>query len=618
MDDLWDLYVDITPKRESLKARRSAQNGLLSIFVKPLRLGIFDRLNAALAAFSPSERLVLYILSSTLALTTLVLLSSVNALVSVTVPVAGGVLTEGEIGPARFINPLITLSQPDQDLSALVYSGLMRAMPDGSFVPDLAQNYTVSNDGRTYTFTIRPNALFQDGAPVTSDDVAFTIQKALDPTIGSAHRADWTGVQVSTPDARTVVFTLPHAYAPFMEDATLGILPKHLWKKVSAEEFAFSPLNTHPIGSGPYRISTIVTDATGAASRYELSAFDKYALDQPFLSHIVFVFYPDNTALMQGLNKREINAVAALPADDVANIHRTDLLLSQAALPRVFGIFFNQSHNSVLADDGVRQALDAVLDKQSLVQNTLEGRAQILSGPIPSGTLNDSHPATPQPIALNATTSQLSINLDEARGILTKAGWVLHEATSSAETTWKKNKQTLTFTLATANQPELIATAKAIVSVWKQLGVQVTLQIYPLADLNTGVIRPRNYDALLFGEVVGPELDLYAFWHSSQRNDPGLNLALYANTKTDALLNQARGTADPALREALYTQFQTLLLNDHPAVFLYAPDFLYVSPAALKGVQIGSLATPSDRFENITAWYMSTESIWKIFSSNRY
>ena len=110
------------------------------------------------------------------------------------------------------------------------------------------------------------------------------------------------------------------------------------------------------------------------------------------------------------------------------------------------------------------------------------------------------------------------------------------------------------------------------------------MQVYPLSELNTSILRPRNYDAILFGQVVGRTADLFAFWNSSQRTDPGLNLALYANEKADQLLSQARFESDPSERQKAYDQFASIVSKDQPAVFLYAPDFLYAIPEELNGV----------------------------------
>ena len=179
-----------------------------------------------------------------------------------------------------------------------------------------------------------------------------------------------------------------------------------------------------------------------------------------------------------------------------------------------------------------------------------------------------------------------------------------------------KKKLELSFTIATADEPELVATVNALAEAWRAAGIKVTVQVYSLSELNTSVIRPRSYDAILFGEVVGRTADLFAFWHSSQRNDPGLNLALYTNLRVDSLLSQARTTNDPEEREKLYSQFSTAVVKDDPALFLYAPEFLYIVPQAMHGIALGALTTPSERFLNVYQWYTDTEKVWSIFSRN--
>ncbi|OHB20482.1 MAG: hypothetical protein A2854_02345 [Parcubacteria group bacterium RIFCSPHIGHO2_01_FULL_56_18] len=570
-------------------------------------------LESLLRALSPSERLVLYGLSILLAVSALALLAALNSSVSVTVPAPGGELIEGEVGSARFINPILTISQADDDISKLVYSGLTRSHPYG-IVPDLAESYEISEDGTTYTFTLRAGATFHDGTPVTADDVLFTIAAAQNPDVKSPRRADWDGVQVSSPDARTVVFKLAHAYAPFIENTALGILPKHVWKDVPAEEFPFSPANTRPIGSGPFRIESVSTDATGSATRYSLVPFKAFALGTPYLKRITFIFYPNQDAMLEAFDAGKIDAIAGVTPADLQSLKRSSFDFVHVPLPRVFGVFFNQSHSTVLADASVRQALEAAVDKKYLVDSVLGGYGAMLEGPIPPGVIGAAQSAIPGPYDARAEgtapTSATSTYAAAARTILTRGGWTFDEA----DGVWTKKKTELSFTIATADEPELVATVQALAEAWQAAGIKVTVQVYSLSELNTSVIRPRQYDAILFGEVVGRTADLFAFWHSSQRNDPGLNLSLYANSRVDSLLTQARATNDAQDREKLYTQFAATLVKDDPAIFLYAPEFLYVVPGGMHGIVLGALTSASERFLNVYEWYTDTEEVWSIFS----
>lgn len=587
----------------SATATETRRTNLRGALLRSRSLHVFiAKAEGLLKTFSPGDRLVLYGLATLLAGSVLVLLGGLNAMVSVEVPSRGGSVHEGIVGTPRFANPVLAVSGPDQDMTNLVYSGLMRATSDGAFVPDLAETYEISEDGTTYTFTLRDDVRFHDGSRVTPEDVLFTVALAQNPDVKSPRRADWEGVTVSSPDPKTVVFTLPHAYAPFLENATVGILPKLLWSSVAPADIPFSPLNTHPVGSGPYRITDIATDASGAATYVELSAFRGFALGAPNISRIRLTFYPNEKELLDAYQAGDIDSFAA------ATPSRDFLILGSAAmlrtpLTRVFGVFFNQSHAPVLAETAVRAALDAAVDKRALINDALGGYGVELSGPIPPGLPG-------APAEASGTQSAPFTGTEEARGILAKAGWKFNEDTGE----WKKGKSTLAVTLATADTPELAASAQRIAQSWRQLGVLVTVHVYPLAELNANIIRPRNYDALLFGEVVGRSLDLFAFWHSSQRNDPGLNLALYANSKTDKILSDARATTDPKERSELYAKFSDTLASEHAAVFLYAPQFIYVVPKKLSGVAVGAMSSPSERYLSVHEWYLSTERVWHLFA----
>ena len=151
-----------------------------------------------------------------------------------------------------------------------------------------------------------------------------------------------------------------------------------------------------------------------------------------------------------------------------------------------------------------------------------------------------------------------------------------------------------------------------------QVGIKVDIETYDVGNLNQSVIRPRSYDALLFGEIIDHESDLYAFWDSSQRKDPGLNVAMYTNAKVDTLLENASTEINEQARDKDYTQFETYIAQDIPAVFLYSPSFIYVVSPDVKNLTLNQIINPSDRFANVYEWYTETENVWKIFAKNNY
>jgi len=259
----------------------------------------------------------------------------------------------------------------------------------------------------------------------------------------------------------------------------------------------------------------------------------------------------------------------------------------------------------VLADASVRAALNAAIDKTAIVDSVLNGYGAALSGPIPPGVLKNPTPSKSD--AILTTSARIA----KVHDILTSGGWKFDDKTHL----WKKKKLVLSLSLATSDAPELSATANKVAEFWRATGIDVSVKIYPLSELNTTIIRPRAYDAIFFGEVVGRSLDLFAFWHSSQRNDPGLNLAMYANTKTDTLLSNARAETSRGSRENLYNSFSAIIVKDQPAIFLYSPEFIYVVPKQLNGIRLGALTTPSERFQNVYEWYTDTEHVWNFFAN---
>ncbi len=570
------------------------------------RLSLLKKAQHTLDSFTASGRALFLFFASLCAVSSIALLYMLNASLLVAAPSPGGSLVEGLLGSPRFINPVLALSDADRDLTALAYSGLLRATPDGSYLPDLAQEYSVSEDGRVYTFVLRPGLTFHNGKPVTAEDVVFTVQKIQDPALKSPLRANWDGVVAEAQDARTVRFTLAAPYAPFVKNLTLGILPKALWNSVSSEEFPFSELNVSPVGSGPYRVSSVSRTASGIPSSYELAPFAGYSLGRPYLS-LTLRFYQSEDSLMQALKDGEVEAASGISPEKLAG--QDGVNIATTPLNRVFGVFFNQNQSELLRQRAVRQALNAAIDRSDLRQKVLGGYGTALMGPVP-----------PSLLALDAGSSTPR-GLEAARAVLERDGWVLNEAGVLQKTTGKGSSAettTLSFDLSTANVPELRAAAQYLHDTWGQLGVQANVKVFEAGDLSQNVIRPRKYDALLFGEVIGRELDLFAFWHSSQRNDPGLNVAGYANATADSVLEQLRQTADKTERASLYEQFAAELAADVPAVFLYAPDFVYSVPKDIQGLDLGLVESPSDRFLSVTQWHREVDYVWPVFVSDKH
>lgn len=558
----------------------------------------------AIRRFTLAEKALFYFFAGLFILSGILLLSRVNRSFLVRVPLSGGTFSEGLVGNPRFANPVLALSEPDKTIVSLVYSGLMRLNAEGKLLNDLAENVTISEDGLVYTAKLRSDAFFHDGEPVTADDVVFTIQKIQDPGLKSPRFGDFAGISVAKTDERTVTFTLRRPYAPFIYNLTLGILPKHIWSSVGDDEFSFSQWNVLPVGSGPYEVVNVTRDRGGIPDYYELAPFEKAASGVPYIEHIIFKFYQDQSDLLEAYDSGDIQSLSGISPTEAKELAKDGAKVLSAPLPRVFGIFFNQNMNKVLLDADVREALDLAAPKTEIVESVLGGYGVPLEGPLPPGLFDFVNPAE----RLDAGE-----RVEEARALLADSGWTADEETGLLEKKLSSGNLTLSLSLSTSDNPELKAAADMVAEAWRKLGAQVEVRVYESGDLNQNVIRPRRYEALLFGEVVGRPADIYPFWHSSERNDPGLNIALYANSQVDKLLAKTRSSNDEEERLSAYESLYESVKEDVPAVFLYSPSFIYVVPEEVKGLALSELGTLEDRFLSVRDWYIETNSVWNIF-----
>ncbi len=582
-----------------------------------------NEIRSALAYFSKKEWIVFFALLAVLFISTIAILESVNKSFMVAVPARGGSISEGVIGAPRFVNPVLALSDADKDLVSLIYSGLMRKNPDGTLAPDLAEKYDISPDGLTYTFTLKDKIYFHNGDTVTADDVIFTINEAKDPVIKSPIKGSWDGISVEKIDDKTIKFTLKQPYASLLENATLGIMPKNLWSNSPIE---LNEANMSPVGSGPYEVSNVSKQSSGIIDSYELSYFKKFILGKPYIKNITLKFYPNESDLINALQNGNIDQASAITPENAEILKNKGYRIESSVLPRVFGLFFNQNQMQIFTDKHIIEAINQAVDKDRIVREVLSGYGIAIDDPIPPNMIayqkldEENNPSREE-------------NLNKAQDILTKDGWRkntdgLLEKTSVtksktttkskgktiAKTTTSSKTNTIEFTISTGNAPELAKTAELVAEDLRAIGMKVDVKTFEVGNLNQTVIRPRQYDVLLFGQIINHESDLFAFWHSSQRKDPGLNIAMYTNAKVDKILEDALVTLNESNRVKKYAQFENEIKKDSPAVFIYSPDFIYAVSKNLDGLAIDHLISPSDRFSNAYSWYAQKDNVWKIFS----
>ncbi|OGI94406.1 hypothetical protein A3A03_03890 [Candidatus Nomurabacteria bacterium RIFCSPLOWO2_01_FULL_40_18] len=572
-----------------------------------LKLPSKAQINSVFSSFSKRERIVFFGLLAVLILSTTLILQNINKSFMVPIPLRGGTLSIGIVGTPRFINPVIGNSETDLNLASLIYSGLLRKNSDGNLIPDLAEKYEMSDNGLTYTFTLKDNLYFQDGKPLTADDVLFTIDKIKDSIIESPRKVHWIGVNVEKIDQKTIKFTLRQPYASFLENTTLGIMPAHLWNNTPLE---LNNANTSPVGSGSYMVSSSSKQASGVIDYYNLIPFKKFILGEPYIKNISLYFYKNENDMMKALMDGEVDQISSITPFNAQVLKAKNFQIESSVLPRVFGLFFNQNQNQLFIDKNVIKAIDEAIDKDKIVKEVLLGYGTVIGSPIPPHMVEYQTLESEK----NATRTDL---LQKAQSDLLKAGWQKNTDGFLEKTKTEGKKKTiikLEFSISTGNVPELIKTAELIKQDLAAIGVKIEIKTFENGDLKQNVIRPRKYEALLFGEIINNDSDLFAFWHSSQRKDPGLNVAMYTNAKVDKILEDAFVTVDKQSRIKKYIQFFEEIKKDMPAVFLYSPDYIYTVSKNLKGSKVSNIIAPSDYYLNANLWYTETEKVWKIFA----
>ena len=561
---------------------------------------------------------------------------------------------EGIVGRPGSINPLTAQSQVDRDIVALVFSGLARLGSDGTVVPDLASGWTIADKGKSYTFTIRSDARWQDGQPVTSADVVYTIKTLQDPGYSGPGASSWREVTVTAVDDLTVRFDLATALGSFLEATTQPLLPQHLLSGVAVADLATAPFNGAPVGSGPYRLvawdsssahlepaaTSVVTatpnpsagpslspvpsnspspGATGSprpggspkasASPSASASGSPGASATPLITPaptpppgsvplpaIDLRFYADAPSLVADYRAGLLDAASGLSPADARSLSATDgsRLLSY---PRTTytGIVLNQRPtHPLLASVVLRKALLQAIDRPALMTAVLDGAGQLGATPIPPSSW--AFDAKAAPLVKHDTVA--------ATKALKAAGWTKPAKGWTAP----KAKAPFTIELITPDEvsnPTVFATTQAVAGDWRSFGFKVTVIALTPHDFVDTRLAPGRFDAAVVDVDVGLDPDLYPFLASTQTTTGGANVSGIQVPALDVKLAAARKYATQAARVAAFKDLQTYLgqnLFTLPLFFRYEQVVLRDT---VWGPSPREIADPSGRFWDVLTWRLA-------------
>jgi peptide/nickel transport system substrate-binding protein len=514
-------------------------------------------------------------------------------------PEQGGIFTEGLVGSLGRLNPLLDWNNAaDRAVNRLIFSGLVRFDERGLPQADLAEAWGVASDGTIYNFSIREDAVWHDGTPVTSDDVIFTVD--LIKSAGSLYPQDikdlWGKVEVTKLNDKTLKFTLPEPYVPFMDYLTFGVLPKHLLDSVAPNEMPNADFNINPVGTGPYQFDHLIVD-DGQITGVVLTISDTYYGTSPFIEQVVFRYYQSSADALDAYQQGEVLSVSQITSDVLSRaLEEPNLSVYTSRMPQMSFVLFNLNNPEVafLQNAKVRRALMLGINRTHIINKLLQGQAVLADGPILPGSW-----------AYYDGIERFVFKPDESINLLKAEGYVIPAEGGDVRA---KEGTLLAFTMLHPDDELHAKIAEMIKEEWAAIGVGVELQAVPYDNLVTDFLASRTYQAALVDLNLSrtPDPDPYPFWHQAEATG-GQNYSRWDDRAASEFLEQARVTTDYTLRTRLYRNFQVVFAKELPALPLFAPVYSYGVDSQVQGAQVPALLyDPTDRMVTFPNWYLLT------------
>ena len=529
---------------------------------------------------------------------------------------------EGVLGSATSVSPFSARTSAERAMVALVFRGLVRLGPDDPIVGDLAERWEVDPTGTTWTFHLRTGLVWQDGQPITADDVLFTIEALTAPAYTGPGAASWREVTAAAPDASTVVLTLATPLGGFLEAATQPIAPRHLLGGVAPVDLPDDPFGRHPVGSGSFRVTVldaghavlapavpdVVEPDVGVPDAGTPVPTDSLGTPapsvpggapMPYLDGIEFRFFDAADALVAAFDAGELDGASGLaPADAAALADGPGARLLGYPSTTLLSVTLNlRPSHPEFRDVAVRRALLAAIDRDAIVRTVLARSATRADSPIP-----------PTSWAFDAATSvPVDFDAEAARAGLVAAGW--KEAESGG---WIAKGQTeaLTIDLLSPEEsanPASFAVAEAVAADWRAIGLTVVHTPLSGTELVGDHLRAGEFSAAVVGMGIGLDPDLYPLLASSQVTASGSNFAGLQDPTLDALLVAARAPGTDEVRKAAYVALQTQLASGVYLLPIAFRDEVVVVRDTLRGPQIRPIGSPGDRFWDVLTWRLADD-----------
>ncbi len=504
--------------------------------------------------------------------------SSNNTIESKT-PVNGDMYVASSIGDASYLNPILATDQTSGTINNLIYNGLLKYDKDLKITGDLAESWTVSKDGLTITFHLRPGVTWHDGQPFTSADVQFTYNKLIDPAVKTPYGADYLLVRsLVTPDPLTVRVTYKEPFAPSLESWMIGIVPKHIF---AGTDFNTAAANRAPVGTGPFIFKEWKTD-----EKIVLEANASYFEGKPFIKKYVLRIIPDQSVEFLEMRQQNIDEIGLSP-DQYRAYDEFFTHYNRFNYPSFSYVYmgFNQQ-NPLYKNRDFRLAIASALDKTQIIDGVLLRMGTAATGPF-----------VPQSWAYDPAVKDFPFDPAKARTLLKELGFA--DTNNDGFLEYKGAPWSLTIMTNQGNKMRQL-TCEIIQSQLKAVGLKVNIRVVEWSAFIHQFIDKKNFDCVVLGWSLGRDPDQYSIWNSKQTNEGQYNFISYANPKVDALLERGRRTFNQTERQKIYRALHRELHDDIAYIYLYYPLSL---PAVNKRF-IGPEVTAAGLGWNFHKWWV--------------
>lgn len=495
------------------------------------------------------------------------------------------IFVEGNIGAISTFNPLfVSQNVVDSDIQALVFEKFLNLAPDGTPLPNIAQEWVVSSDAKTYDFSISLTHKWQDGEKLTVDDVIFTFELAK--KLSKDHGYDTIGstlvdVKIDKISEDKLRFTLPESNATFFEIVSVYIVPKHILEDIPTSDIPFNAFSRYPVGSGAYRVYRSEPNVV------YLRASEHY-LVTPKIDTIVYRLYSDYKSLEAAFRNGVLDAMGGVDSSSMKfSSEYPDYIEYETTLfSRIRMIFFN-TRKEKLEREEIRIAINHLIDKNKFLELT-QISGVLANGPIPSTSW-----------AYNPEQTVYGYNPAKATELLSSLGYIKNETSGYFES---EDKKILSFNLSYFDNDFNNRLASVLRDMLKDEGIVINLEPLSYTQLTQEIVATRDFELLMYEVITTVDPDQYNLWHSIKSNYPDLNLSGYSYERVDILLEEGRRSVNQKVRKEKYTLFQRYLTQDAPVIFLYHPNYRYVVRKDIKVEKIQNIIFHHERFEDIAYW----------------